>query len=408
MIAFTVALGVSLATAMINVMLGVGDKVNRELKTYGANINIVHREASLLTDLYGAASAEGNASYLREDELLKIKTIFWGFNIVDYAPYFNTRVLLPGQTEPVRLVGTWFARHMDLPTGEKLDTGIKALKSWWQLEGRWPEDDETGAVMIGSLLAERLGTGLSDTVEIRGASASLKARVVGIFTSGDIEDSYIYAPLAQAQKLSGIYNAVNTVEVSALTTPDNDLARKAARNPKSLTIKEWETWYCTAYVSAICYQLQDVMSNSIAKPIRQVTESEGAILNKTSLLMTLITILSMLGSALGISNLVTASVIERSSEIGLLKAIGATNPAVVLVILTEIMITGLIGGLVGYGVGYGFTVAIGYTVFGSSIPLSLLTIPIVSVMIFLVIILGSIPSIHYLLSLRPSQVLHGR
>ena len=32
MIAFTVALGVSLATAMMNVMLGVGDKVNKELK----------------------------------------------------------------------------------------------------------------------------------------------------------------------------------------------------------------------------------------------------------------------------------------------------------------------------------------------------------------------------------------
>ena len=37
MIAFTIALGVSLATAMLNVMLGVGDKVNKELKTYGAN-----------------------------------------------------------------------------------------------------------------------------------------------------------------------------------------------------------------------------------------------------------------------------------------------------------------------------------------------------------------------------------
>ena len=42
MIAFTVALGVSLATAMMNVMLGVGDKVNKELKTYGANITVMH------------------------------------------------------------------------------------------------------------------------------------------------------------------------------------------------------------------------------------------------------------------------------------------------------------------------------------------------------------------------------
>lgn len=412
MIAFTVALGVSLATAMINVMLGVGDKVNRELKTYGANINVVPKEASLLNDLYGAPDVESaSASYLKEDELPNVKTIFWGFNIVDYAPYFNTTVHYKSSKNPIRLVGTWFAKHMDLETGESLNTGIKPLKAWWEVQGRWPLDSETDTIMVGSLLAERLGIHVLDTIALTTSFAPEKTRdftVVGIFTSGDVEDSYLYTSLLAAQELSGIYNSISSIEVSALTTPDNDLARKAARNPKSLTLKEWETWYCTAYASAICYQLQEVITDSIAKPIRQVAESEGAILNKTSLLMTLITILSMLGSALGISNLVTASVIERSAEIGLLKAIGATNGAVVFVILTEIMITGLLGGLFGYLIGLGFTAAIGLTVFGSTIPIALMTIPIVSVMVFVVILLGSIPSVRYLLSLRPSHVLHGR
>ena len=53
MIAFTVILGVSLSTAMMNVMLGVGDKVNRELKVYGANITVRHKDAALMSDLYG-------------------------------------------------------------------------------------------------------------------------------------------------------------------------------------------------------------------------------------------------------------------------------------------------------------------------------------------------------------------
>lgn len=48
LIAFTVALGASLATSMLNTMLGVGDKVNQELKTYGANINVLPKEASFL------------------------------------------------------------------------------------------------------------------------------------------------------------------------------------------------------------------------------------------------------------------------------------------------------------------------------------------------------------------------
>ena len=42
-ITFTVTLGVSLSTAMMNVMLGIGDKVNRELKVYGANIVVRHK-----------------------------------------------------------------------------------------------------------------------------------------------------------------------------------------------------------------------------------------------------------------------------------------------------------------------------------------------------------------------------
>ena len=69
LIAFTVALGASLATSMLNTMLGVGDKVNQELKTYGANINVLPKEASLLDDLYGMQEKEGQVQkYLKESE----------------------------------------------------------------------------------------------------------------------------------------------------------------------------------------------------------------------------------------------------------------------------------------------------------------------------------------------------
>lgn len=194
----------------------------------------------------------------------------------------------------------------------------------------------------------------------------------------------------------------------ALTTPDNDLARKAARNPLSLTVKEWEVWYCTAYVSAICYQIQEVITDSVAKPIRQVAESEGDILNKTTLLMVLITILSLIGSALGISNLVTAGVMERRTEIGLQKALGAENGRIIGTILTEIMITGVFGGVIGYFVGLLLTQVIGFSVFGSSIPPTAMVIPIVVILIFFVTLLGSIPAIRYLLHLNPTEVLHGK
>ncbi|MDO4788322.1 MAG: ABC transporter permease [Johnsonella sp.] len=409
MIAFTVALGVSLSTSMLNTMLGVGDKVNQELKAYGANINVVPKEASLLDDIYGIAEEEEKVpKYLNEEELGKIKTIFWAFNIVDFTPYFNTKVRVGEETKETKMVGTWFAHHMDLPTGESLDTGMIRLKSWWELQGEWVLDSEEDMIMLGSLYALRNNYAVGDELLLQSEHFTKKVRVKGIFTSGSDEDQYIYAPLKLAQQFGGKEKAVNRIEVSALTTPDNDLARKAAQNPLSLTIKEWEVWYCTAYVSAICYQIQEVISDSVAKPIRQVAESEGDILNKTTLLMVLITILSLVGSALGISNLVTASVMERRMEIGLQKAVGASNAKVISTMLTEIVVTGIIGGVAGYFAGLLLTQIIGYRVFGSAIVPAPMVIPIVVLMVLLVTVLGSIPAIRYLLNLNPTEVLHGK
>jgi putative ABC transport system permease protein len=453
MIAFTIALGSSLATAMLNVMLDVGDKVNQELKTYGANINVLPRGASLLDDLYGVNEGSGvSDKYLREEELGNIKTIFWAFNIVDFTPYLNTRVTLAaiagGSSDnaitdnsnavyhttndntnsaaldtvtaaPVapagpelRLVGTWFNHHLELPTGEALNTGMRNMKNWWDVSGRWISDDgkNTAAdtAMAGQGAARRYNIREGDTITLQAGDRRRDFTVWGIFNSGGDEDEAIYVSLSSAQELAGRPGLVSTVEVSALTTPDNELSRRAAQDPRGLSIKEWETWYCTAYVSAICYQIDEVITDAVSKPIRMVAESEGAILEKTQLLMLLITILSLAGSALGISNLVTAGVMERSGEIGLLKALGAHNGPVSLLVLTEILITAVLGGIAGYFAGLGFAQIIGQSVFSQSIDIKPMVIPLVTVLVFLVTLAGSIPAIRMLLSLRPAEVLHGR
>ena len=412
LIAFTIALGASLATGMLNVMLDVGDKVNQELKTYGANIVVKPKASSLLNDIYNVedTGSDLQSAYLQEDELGKLKTIFWAFNIVDFAPFLNTQAVLPDGSEAT-VVGTWFNHHLDLPTGESLDAGVTSLRSWWDVtEGAWLNEQEENAasqVMVGTALAQRLGLHAGDTLTLTGTHASQDVTVAGIYDAGGDEDEQIYAALDLVQLLTDRENKVATIEVSAITTPDNDLARRAARNPALLSASDYETWYCTAYVSAVCYQIQEVITGSVASAVRQVAESEGAILDKTELLMILITALSLVGSALGISNLVTASVMERAQEFGLLKAIGAHDGAITGVVIVEILITALVGGVAGYFLGFGFAQLIGHSVFGSTVEMKPMVIPIVALLISLVTIAGSMPAIRTVLRLRPAEVLHG-
>lgn len=410
LIVLTVALGVSLATSMLNVMFDVGDKVNQELKAYGANLNIVPKGASFVSDMYQIDdnNQATPSQFIQEDELVKIKMIFWAYNIVDFAPYLSVTANI--DDKPVKIVGTWFDKHLIIPTGDEIDTGMLAMKSWWQIDGSKMVDDNLHGAMMGETLAKKLNLKIGDefTIVAPKTQQIITLIVNNIFHSGGIEDSEIYVSLPIAQKLADKVGLVERIEVSALTTPENELARRAAQDPNSLSRNEWDVWYCTAYISSIAYQLEEVMPSVRVKAIMQVAESEGAILQKTQLLMILLTILSLVCSALAISNLVTANVIERSAEIGLLKALGASNSAVAMLIICEILIIGFIGGVIGYFIGVGFAQIIGYTVFGSTIEPKILIIPLVGLMVLFITLLGSVPALRMMIFLKPIDVLHGR
>ena len=383
LIALTVALGVSLASAMLNVMFDVGDKVNQELKAYGANITVVPKNAALLKDVYGLSGEATHKDYLNESELGKLKTIFWTNNIVAFAPSLEgTLTLADGSKVPA--IGTWFEHTMNLPTGESFVTGEKEMKSWWQIEGNYPIEGQNEA-LVGQKLAQSKNIRVGDTIKYNDG----ELKVSGIVSGGGDEDNSILTDLSIMQTILNVPGKIDSIDVSAITTPENDLARKAAANPDLLSQQEREIWYCTAYVSAIAYQIEEVINNSSARPVRQIAESEGKILDKTQLLMLLITI-------------------ERSRELGLLKAIGATDLNVIILVLTEIFIAGCIGGFIGYFAGLGLAQIIGITVFGSGIANNTIVMPITSVLILLVLLFGSLPAIRMLLSLQPAEVLHGR
>ncbi len=407
----TVALGASLVTAMLNVMLDVGDRVNQELKAYGANLQVLP-PAALVPVTEEEFDPPADGEYLAEADLPKIKAIFWGHNILGFVPYLEGSALAAGDRR-VKVAGAWFDRELVVPTGERLRTGLKQMKPWWSVQGKWVDDDgELRQAMVGANVAATVGLRPGDELELafsRGGEDGLRpvpVRLVvrGILESGDADDDRIFVPLALAQEVWGLRGKVSRVEVSALTTPDNDLARKAEADPESLTPKEFETWYCTAYVSAVAYQIEEALPGVKAEPIRRVAQSEGVILGKIRYLVLLLTVAALASSALGVAGLMSNQVLERGLEIALLKAIGAGDGAVALLFLVEAGIAGLAGGILGYGAGLGLAWIIGRRVFGAPLALKVPVIPLVLLMAVGVTLAGSFSAVRASARLRPAEV----
>src|SRR5205085_3053616 len=135
-----VALGVAVATAMIEVATDVGDKINRELRSAGANLVVYSQAETLDVELGGVnLKPAGQSAYLNEADLPKIKQTFWKNNIVAFAPQLPVTVRVGQETNgpQAELVGTYFAKPLTIG-GEPFTTGARATFPWWKVTGAWP------------------------------------------------------------------------------------------------------------------------------------------------------------------------------------------------------------------------------------------------------------------------------
>lgn len=400
-----VAVAAALASALLNVALDISEKVARELRAFGANILVVPTQDALEVEIGGlryATAAE--ATYLAESDLPKIKTIFWGYNIVGFAPFLSAPVQV-GEGRAL-LVGTWFDREVSLPraprrfafsTGNvrevKLEetsfrTGLRAVSPWWSVQGRWVEDASNDA-MVGRALAGRLGIVSGDRLSLRAGRTTRQFRAAGIIQTGGPEEDQIFVDLAAAQALLRLPGKVDRVQVSALVKPDDALAIRGKRNPQALPPEEYERWYCSPYIDAIIYQIEEAISGAKAKAVRQVAEAEGAFLGRLTLTMVLVTAAAMAAAGLGVMATMTTTVMERREEIGLMKAIGATPRQIARLFLLEAALCGILGGAVGATGGLALARLIGIQVFQAPIVPNPVTFPFVLGLAVLVALLGA-------------------
>jgi len=394
-----ITLGVAIATAMIAVATDIGDKINRELRSYGANLLISPQEDTLDVEIGGVnLKPPSDGNFLNEADLPKIKGTFWRNNILGFSPMLPVNVSLGSSGQQTTLVGTYFAKKLTF--GKDLfTTGVRNTHPWWRIQGSWPADDSED-VLLGEHLARKLGEHAGDTIEIGGRPH----HVAGVLSTGGAEDEQVIAPLHVAQQILGKPDAVRRVYVSALTKPEDALAR---RDPKSMSGEVWDRWYCSPYAQSIAYQLQEAIPHSHAEQIRQVAQNEGTVLSRIQGLMLLITLAALFASALAVSAAMATAIFERRREVGIMKALGAGNLAVAALFFAESTLLALLGGLVGFFAGSWLAHRIGRSIFDSQITIQPVLFPVIMAIAVIVTFAGSAAAIRRAVQFDPVFALRG-
>jgi putative ABC transport system permease protein len=435
--AAALSLGMAVVTAALSVSLDVGDRLASEFRSLGANLLVTPQADSLPLEIGGVDYRPVNAgAYLPEADLPKIKTVFWHNNIIAFAPVLEVSALLPNVQYSDRrhslpdlqipLIGTWAANRVPLPDGGVFVTGIAKTNPWFHVEGKWFSDEgrieriemppmghsylpALPECVVGEKLAARRNIRAGDKVVVSAATAGNSQNmescdVTGILSSGGPEDEALLMPLASVQKLAAKPGQYRKLYVSALTKPEDDFAR---RDPKTMKADEFERWSCSAYVSSIAYSIKQALPGTDVRVIRRVAEGEGTILTRVRALLWMVTFAALLAAALAVGASSAASVIERRTEIGLMKALGAGSGTVGFLLAAEQLLLAFVGGGVGYSLGIILARLVGQKIFGVAPEPSLLVLVAILALAAGVTLLGSALPLRRASRYEPAPILRG-
>jgi len=389
--------GSGISMALAAVALNLGDKIQMELRSSGANIRVLPLGTKTRLEIAGINyTPPGISSFIPDESIPKILDIFWRNNILNIVPFIDAQGTI--REKKVKLRGTWFTKDEGLE-----GLGLKKLHPWWKIKGHWPT--RKNEILVGASIALKLGLEVGDQINFKLPRKQMDLSVSGIFHGDISHEQFCYIDLGTMQDFLGLKGKVEEVLVSALTTPEARLMENYKKDPSKLTPQEYDRWYCTPYPSSIAYQIEQRIGVS-AEPIRQITKRESFLLTKLKGLIILLIILSVAASILGVTSAMSASIIERKKEMGVLKAIGASNISIVVIILFETGLLGLIGGLLGSFLGMGLVHLMSLTVFGTVIPWNLFLTGLTLLLGIGIALVGSLIPLRHVLSFNPAQVLH--
>ena len=273
---------------------------------------------------------------------------------------------------------------------------VRNTSPFWLVDGEWPAKE--GEIMIGKNLAVtyNLKVGKRTTCTFAPESETeaengeteevvldnwVDFTVTGILDTGGKEEDYAYMLLSDMEKLTGLPTEYDVCElsVSGNSSELSDIADTIARNVEGIQ----------------------------ARLVKRVTESEDTVLSKLQSLVLLVTVVVLALTMICVATTMTAVVAERRKEIGLRKALGASNGSIISEFMGEGVVLGAFGGLLGSFLGFLFAQAVSRNVFNSSITLMPWLVPVTILASVLVTGIACLIPIRSATQIDPALVLKG-
>ncbi len=414
--AAALVVGMAVATATLTIALEVGDRLAHEFRSFGANLLVTPQADTLPVEIGGVDyRAVDEGAYLNEADLGKLKTIFWRHNIEGFTPFLDVPAFVPQAGGNATLVGTWYEHDVPVPDGTKFKTGLSVTHPWWKIDGRWFQDGAAECVIGSTFAAQHPEIRIGSRLNVAQGEHSTDDRalvVTGVVSTGDSEDNSILVPLSVAQAISGHAGQVRSLFVSALTKPADALAERGERaqteNSIQLTPTEYDRWFCSPYISSISFQIKTALPGTEVHAIRRVAETEGRVLSRVGALLWIVTLAALIAASLAVAATSATTVIERRFEIGVMKALGASNWMVTGLFLMEQLMLAIIGGTIGFICGAALARILGTSVFGTPASPQLILIPVIVGLAAMVALIGSVIPLRRAAHLRPALILRGQ
>ena len=315
------AMASSLATALGVVSFSMEKRVAEEVRKYGANLVIIPETARMIVGSGGLNFGEiSEPAYLEQRRVEEVLAR----SGLKAEKSFHLRGALHFRKGDIMAEGVDFAE-------------IRRLFPWWQIKGAWPAAGET---VVGSDLANRYGLKTGDTMELDGPEQTVRLRICGTIATGGEEDGLLFVALPELQRVLGLDGRLTMVRL-LVTAEGKSLGQKATA-------------------------LQALFPGAKVSEVRQIARTSEGLLAKVKLLMILVTAVVLISAGSSVTGTMSTTVLERSKEIGLMKAMGGTRWEVLMIFSAEAASLGLLGGVAGYLLGSAIAQFITETVFSAS------------------------------------------